>query len=212
MCSICKGVLCLATHLDLLFCLTAHTNTPHPATQPGYPCVCVCMCMCVCVCVCVCVIYLLTHCCLPSYQARHASPTLIVAFVDQNKMHPLVLHASNYSVVCSCPLFICPTIVLLSIYPVFPPPPPPPFPCSDTICDLGFSSELANYGEYSGAPTESQTYEYAKTLLNLMTRTKHPDGQLLAADYTHFPAISLMFCVFTSLRLHQLLVVWFCVG
>lgn len=29
--------------------------------------------------------------------------------------------------------------------------------------------ELANYGEYSGAPSESQTYEYAKTILKLMT-------------------------------------------
>ena len=28
---------------------------------------------------------------------------------------------------------------------------------SDTICDLGGTSELANYGEYSGAPSEQQT-------------------------------------------------------
>ena len=50
---------------------------------------------------------------------------------------------------------------------------------SDTICDLGFSSELANYGEYSGAPSESQTFEYAKTILSLMTRESHPDGKVL---------------------------------
>ncbi|KAK2576191.1 hypothetical protein KPH14_008396 [Odynerus spinipes] len=50
---------------------------------------------------------------------------------------------------------------------------------SDTICDLGAASELANYGEYSGAPTESQTYEYAKTILSLMTKEKHPDGKIL---------------------------------
>jgi hypothetical protein len=38
--------------------------------------------------------------------------------------------------------------------------------------------ELANYGEYSGAPTESQTFEYAKTLLKLMTEgDPHPDGK-----------------------------------
>ena len=48
---------------------------------------------------------------------------------------------------------------------------------SDTICDLGGSSELANYGEYSGAPSESQTFEYAKTVLSLMTKRKHPDGE-----------------------------------
>lgn len=47
---------------------------------------------------------------------------------------------------------------------------------SDTICDLGGSKELANYGEYSGAPTESQTFEYAKTVLQLMTKVKHPKG------------------------------------
>lgn len=50
---------------------------------------------------------------------------------------------------------------------------------SDTICDLGGASELANYGEYSGAPSEQQTYEYAKTILSLMTQEKHPDGKVL---------------------------------
>ncbi|XP_065369896.1 ATP-citrate synthase isoform X2 [Calliphora vicina] len=51
---------------------------------------------------------------------------------------------------------------------------------SDTICDLGGASELANYGEYSGAPSEQQTYEYAKTILNLMTSSpKHPEGKIL---------------------------------
>ena len=50
---------------------------------------------------------------------------------------------------------------------------------SDTICALGGSTELANYGEYSGAPSEQQTYDYAKTLLSLMTRDKHPDGKVL---------------------------------
>lgn len=50
---------------------------------------------------------------------------------------------------------------------------------SDTICDLGLASELANYGEYSGAPSEQQTYEYAKTILGLMTKEHHPDGKVL---------------------------------
>ncbi|KAG5887087.1 hypothetical protein JTB14_018256 [Gonioctena quinquepunctata] len=50
---------------------------------------------------------------------------------------------------------------------------------SDTICDLGGAKELANYGEYSGAPTEQQTYEYAKTILSLMTQEKHPEGKVL---------------------------------
>ena len=47
------------------------------------------------------------------------------------------------------------------------------------MCDLGGASELANYGEYSGAPSESQTYEYAKTILKLMTEgPPRPDGKL----------------------------------
>lgn len=50
---------------------------------------------------------------------------------------------------------------------------------SDTICELGGATELANYGEYSGAPTEMQTYEYAKTILSLMTQEIHPEGKIL---------------------------------
>jgi ATP citrate (pro-S)-lyase len=51
---------------------------------------------------------------------------------------------------------------------------------SDAIAALGYADELANYGEYSGAPTETQTYEYAKTILDLMTRgDANPQGKLL---------------------------------
>jgi len=46
----------------------------------------------------------------------------------------------------------------------------------DTICDMGGAAELANYGEYSGAPSEQQTYDYAKTLLSLMCKQVHPQG------------------------------------
>ncbi|KAF9291464.1 citrate synthase [Mortierella alpina] len=54
-------------------------------------------------------------------------------------------------------------------------------PYSDAIAALGQANELANYGEYSGAPTETQTYEYAKTILDLMTRSAipHPLGKVL---------------------------------
>ena len=44
---------------------------------------------------------------------------------------------------------------------------------------MGGSKELANYGEYSGAPSEQQTYEYAKTILSLMTKQVHPEGILI---------------------------------
>lgn len=32
---------------------------------------------------------------------------------------------------------------------------------------------------FLGAPTEQQTYEYAKTILSLMTQEKHPKGKIL---------------------------------
>jgi len=51
---------------------------------------------------------------------------------------------------------------------------------ADAIASAGFTSELANYGEYSGAPTETQTYHYARTVLDLMLRGPiHPNGKVL---------------------------------
>jgi ATP citrate (pro-S)-lyase len=49
---------------------------------------------------------------------------------------------------------------------------------ADTISDLGFGHELANYGEYSGAPSTEHTFEYAKTLIGLMTREKEHQGKI----------------------------------
>ena len=51
---------------------------------------------------------------------------------------------------------------------------------SDAIAAHGFAHELANYGEYSGAPTEGQTCEYAMTIINLLPcGTPHPEGKIL---------------------------------
>ncbi len=50
---------------------------------------------------------------------------------------------------------------------------------TDSVVNLGFAGELANYGEYSGNPSRDETCEYAKTILDLMTREKHPDGKIL---------------------------------
>jgi ATP-citrate lyase beta-subunit len=50
---------------------------------------------------------------------------------------------------------------------------------TDTVVDLGWIDELANYGEYSGNPTKDETKEYARTILDLMTRKKHPGGKVL---------------------------------
>jgi ATP-citrate lyase beta-subunit len=49
---------------------------------------------------------------------------------------------------------------------------------ADTVVDLGFGDELATYGEYSGNPTTEETYEYARTLLDLMTREKVEGGKV----------------------------------
>ena len=51
---------------------------------------------------------------------------------------------------------------------------------ADAIASAGFASELANYGEYSGAPTETQTFHYARTVLDLMLRApQHEEGKVL---------------------------------
>lgn len=51
---------------------------------------------------------------------------------------------------------------------------------ADAIASSGFADELANYGEYSGAPTETQTFHYARTVLDLMLRAPNrPEGKVL---------------------------------
>ncbi|MBN1323255.1 MAG: ATPase [Methanotrichaceae archaeon] len=50
---------------------------------------------------------------------------------------------------------------------------------ADTICDLGHSCDLANYGEYSGDPNTEETYHYTATILDLMTRERDPRGRIL---------------------------------
>jgi ATP citrate (pro-S)-lyase len=63
---------------------------------------------------------------------------------------------------------------------------------ADTLVDLGAGAELANYGEYSGAPSEAQTYEYARTIISLMTRERHADGKVGStrlADGSAHPAM-----------------------
>eukprot|EP00756_Hemistasia_phaeocysticola_P040566 Hpha_TRINITY_DN16869_c2_g2::TRINITY_DN16869_c2_g2_i3::g.153910::m.153910/K01648/ACLY; ATP citrate (pro-S)-lyase len=48
---------------------------------------------------------------------------------------------------------------------------------SDTVAAYGHAGELANYGEYSGAPSETLTYEYAKTIMRLLTAKPDPQGR-----------------------------------
>eukprot|EP00485_Elphidium_margaritaceum_P000733 CAMPEP_0202687340 /NCGR_PEP_ID=MMETSP1385-20130828/3028_1 /ASSEMBLY_ACC=CAM_ASM_000861 /TAXON_ID=933848 /ORGANISM="Elphidium margaritaceum" /LENGTH=1102 /DNA_ID=CAMNT_0049342113 /DNA_START=125 /DNA_END=3433 /DNA_ORIENTATION=- len=48
---------------------------------------------------------------------------------------------------------------------------------ADTICDLGFSAELGNYGEYSGAPTKDLTQKYAETVIKLLLNADYANKQ-----------------------------------
>jgi ATP-citrate lyase beta-subunit len=48
---------------------------------------------------------------------------------------------------------------------------------ADSIAQTWGVNELANYGEYSGNPTQEETYYYAKTVIDLMTRKKDADGR-----------------------------------
>ena len=50
---------------------------------------------------------------------------------------------------------------------------------ADTIADLAGVKDLANYGEYSGGPTESETQFYAETIFDLMTRYEDNRGKIL---------------------------------
>lgn len=50
---------------------------------------------------------------------------------------------------------------------------------ADTIVDLGFGPDLANYGEYSGNPNTDETYDYVKTVLALMCSHLDPRGKIL---------------------------------
>ncbi|HJX23193.1 MAG TPA: ATP citrate lyase citrate-binding domain-containing protein [Candidatus Bathyarchaeia archaeon] len=50
---------------------------------------------------------------------------------------------------------------------------------TDTVVGLGYAGELANYGEYSGDPTTDETYDYARTVIDLMTQEKDERGKIL---------------------------------
>ena len=50
---------------------------------------------------------------------------------------------------------------------------------ADEVADLGLGSELANYGEYSGAPSTDDTYAYTKLILTQILKTDHNQSQAL---------------------------------
>ncbi len=50
---------------------------------------------------------------------------------------------------------------------------------ADEVANLGKGGTLANYGEYSGNPTEEETYIYTKNLLSLLLKSKAPRKVLI---------------------------------
>eukprot|EP01098_Paradermamoeba_levis_P013828 TRINITY_DN6404_c0_g1_i2.p1 TRINITY_DN6404_c0_g1~~TRINITY_DN6404_c0_g1_i2.p1 ORF type:complete len:475 (-),score=172.10 TRINITY_DN6404_c0_g1_i2:166-1383(-) len=50
---------------------------------------------------------------------------------------------------------------------------------ADTVTDMGWEDELANYGEYSGAPNEEETFQYSSTVLDLACAKPDPRGKVL---------------------------------
>lgn len=49
----------------------------------------------------------------------------------------------------------------------------------DMITNLGKGQEVANYGDLAGGPTTAESYEYAKTVFELMIKEKDPRGKVL---------------------------------
>lgn len=81
---------------------------------------------------------------------------------------------------------------------------------TDTIVDQGFRDELANYGEYSGNPTTDETYQYAKTVIDLMTREKDQRGKvlLIGGGIANFTDVAKTFIgIITALKEHKQLLI-----
>jgi ATP citrate (pro-S)-lyase len=66
---------------------------------------------------------------------------------------------------------------------------------SDTVADLGFGPELGNYGEYSGAPNASETYLYARTVLEAATAGAdgRPRALLIGGGIANFTDVAATF-------------------
>ena len=64
---------------------------------------------------------------------------------------------------------------------------------ADTIVDMGYGNELANYGEYSGNPSTDETYEYAKTILDLMMRDRHGKVLIIGGGIANFTDVAKTF-------------------
>ncbi len=65
---------------------------------------------------------------------------------------------------------------------------------ADTIADMGYADEMATYGEYSGNPSTMETYQYAKTVLDLMVRNpRKPKVLLIGGAIANFTDVAKTF-------------------
>jgi succinyl-CoA synthetase beta subunit len=68
---------------------------------------------------------------------------------------------------------------------------------ADEVADLGMGDELANYGEYSGAPTDDDVYAYTKIilqqLLQLPTSDRQPQAMIIAGGVANFTDVAKTF-------------------
>ena len=65
---------------------------------------------------------------------------------------------------------------------------------ADEIYQSGKGKELANYGEYSGSPTEEETYMYVKNILTTLLRsTSHKKSIIISGGVANFTDVRITF-------------------
>ena len=66
---------------------------------------------------------------------------------------------------------------------------------ADEVADLGLGNELANYGEYSGAPSDDDVYAYTKIILAdlLLLKNNNPKAIIVAGGVANFTDVKKTF-------------------
>ena len=66
---------------------------------------------------------------------------------------------------------------------------------ADEVADMGMGSELANYGEYSGAPTDDDVYAYTKIILTTLLQavSRKPFAIIIAGGVANFTDVAKTF-------------------
>ena len=66
---------------------------------------------------------------------------------------------------------------------------------ADEVADLGLGGQLANYGEYSGAPTDDDVYSYTKIILKqmLLVKSKTTKAIIIAGGVANFTDVAKTF-------------------